>query len=268
MCSVSFPVQNLAHGFRQFCAADGFADETPGIDYGEILRRAEEEADVVVWDGGNNDTPFFRPDVHIVLLDPHRAGHELLYYPGETNLLMAHVAVVNKVDTASAEQVEAVLRNIRRYAPGAEIVLAESPVTVSDPSRIQGRRVLVVEDGPTLTRGEMAFGAGTIAAREFGAARLIDPRPCACGTLKKAFRDYPHMGAVLPALGYSREQIRDLERTIDKVDCDLVLFATPVQLPLLLSIGKPTLRVRYDYRDHSPPFLEDALMERLGPLLA
>ena len=199
MCSVSFPVQNLAHGFRQFCAADGFADETPGIDYGEILRRAEEEADVVVWDGGNNDTPFFRPDVHIVLFDPHRAGHELLYYPGETNLLMAHVAVVNKVDTASAEQVEAVLRNIRRYAPGAEIVLAESPVTVSDPSRIQGRRVLVVEDGPTLTRGEMAFGAGTIAAREFGAARLIDPRPCACGTLKKAFRDYPHMGAVLPA---------------------------------------------------------------------
>jgi predicted GTPase len=195
------------------------------------------------------------------LFDPHRAGHERLYYPGETNMLMADIAVINKVDTAPAENVEKVGETIRQCAPRAKIVLAESPVLVSDPERIRGRRVLVVEDGPTLTHGEMAYGAGVIAARVFGAAELVDPRPYAVGSIREAYHRYPHMGPVLPAMGYSPRQVKDLEESINGAECDLVLFATPIQITRLLSLNKPTLRVRYEYKDHGEPTLEDRLLE-------
>jgi len=234
-----------------------------GVDYDQILKEAEEETDVIVWDGGNNDTPFYQPDIHIVLFDPHRAGHELLYYPGETNMLMADIAIINKVDTASPAQVEQVRKSIEQRAPRAKIVLAESPVLVSNPERIQGKRVLVVEDGPTLTHGEMPYGAGVIAAKKYGAADIVDPRPYAVGTIQETYRRYPHIGPLLPAMGYSRNQIHDLERTIKSADCDLVLFATPIQLTRILSINKLTVRVRYEYRDHDHPLLEEVLRDRL-----
>jgi predicted GTPase len=237
-----------------------------GVDYGRILETAEKEADVIVWDGGNNDTPFYFPDVHIVLFDPHRSGHELLYYPGETNMLMADIAVINKVDTAPASNVDVVRKNIEQHAPRAEIVLAESPVLVNRPERIQGKRVLVVEDGPTLTHGGMPYGAGVIAARTFGAAELVDPRPYAVGTIKETYGLYPHIGPLLPAMGYSKDQIDDLEQSINQADCDLVIFATPIHITRILSIGKPTLRVRYEYRDHGHPILEDLLLSRLEAL--
>lgn len=234
-----------------------------GIDYGKILKAAEKEADVIVWDGGNNDTPFYQPDVHIVLFDPHRVGHEMLYYPGETNMLMADIAIINKVDTATSQAVEQSKKNIEKYAAHAKIVQAESPVLVRDPERIKGKRVLVVEDGPTLTHGEMPYGAGIIAAEKFGASEIIDPHPYAVGTIKEIFADYSNTGPVLPAMGYSEEQTRDLEQTINNVDCDLVLFSTPIQLKRILSINKPAIRVRYEYKDHVKPFLEDVLMEHL-----
>ncbi|MFC1859822.1 cyclic 2,3-diphosphoglycerate synthase, partial [Thermodesulfobacteriota bacterium] len=227
-----------------------------GVDYGKILKAAEQEADVIIWDGGNNDTPFYYPDIHIVLFDPHRAGHELLYYPGQTNLLMADIAVINKVDTAPHEKVEQVRRNIEQYAPKAEIVLAESSVIVSQPELIKGRRVLVVEDGPTLTHGDMPFGAGVVAAKIYQASEIIDPRPYAAGSIKEIYQRYSHLDSVLPAMGYSKDQIHDLERTIENAECDLVLFATPIHLPRILSINKPTLRVRYEYHDYGEPTLE------------
>ena len=235
-----------------------------GVDYRMILEAAEKEADVIVWDGGNNDTPFYRPDVHIVLFDPHRPGHELLYYPGETNMLMADIAVINKVDTALPENIAKVRANIEQYAPSATIVLAESPIIVRCPDLIRGQRVLVVEDGPTLTHGGMSVGAGYIAATQFGAREVIDPRPYAAGTIKEVYRKYPHIGPLLPAMGYSAEQILDLEETINRTECDLVLFATPIQLTRVLNINKPTLRVRYGYRDHGEPRLEECLLSRLG----
>jgi predicted GTPase len=234
-----------------------------GVDYGQILKSAEGEADLIVWDGGNNDIPFYQPDIHIVLFDPHRAGHELLYYPGETNMLMADIAVINKVDTASLAQVEKVRRNIEKYAPNAEILLAESPVMVRDPDQIKGKKVLVVEDGPTLTHGEMPFGAGVVAAKTFGAIEIVDPRPYAVGTIKETYIRYPNTGPVLPAMGYSKDQIQDLESTINNVDCDLVLFATPIHLTRILSIKKLTVRVRYEYKDHDRPLLEEVLLRRL-----
>jgi predicted GTPase len=234
-----------------------------GIDYGQILKSAEGEADLIVWDGGNNDIPFYQPDIHIVLFDPHRAGHELLYYPGETNMLMADIAVINKVDTASLAQVEKVRRNIEKYAPDAEILLAESPVMVRDPDQIKGKKVLVVEDGPTLTHGEMPFGAGVVAAKTFGAIEIVDPRPYAVGSIKETYIRYPNTGPVLPAMGYSKDQIQDLESTINNVDCDLVLFATPIHLTRILSINKVTVRVRYEYKDHDRPLLEEVLLRRL-----
>jgi len=234
-----------------------------GIDYGKILKQAEKEADVIVWDGGNNDTPFYCPNVHIVLFDPHRAGHELLYYPGETNMLMADIAIINKVDTAPPEKIKQVKKNIEKYGRNAEIVLAESSVLVSDPDLIKGKRVLVVEDGPTLTHGNMSFGAGIIAAKLHKAAEIIDPRPYAVGTIKETYRHYPHIDSVLPAMGYSEDQIHDLEYTIKKTDCDLVLFATPIHLPRILDIKKPNLRVRYEYRDYGSPTLEELLLKRL-----
>jgi predicted GTPase len=234
-----------------------------GVDYGKILKAAEEEADIIVWDGGNNDTPFYFPAVHIVLFDPHRAGHERLYYPGETNMLMADIAIINKVNTAPPTGVEQVRKNILQYAPRAQIVLAESPVTVTHPGHISGKRVLVVEDGPTLTHGEMTYGAGHIAAETYGAALIIDPRPYAVGTIKETFARYPHVRKVVPAMGYGKKQIKDLEMSINNADCDMVLFATPIQLTRVLSINKPSLRFLYDYRDYEPPFLEEVLLRRL-----
>jgi predicted GTPase len=234
-----------------------------GVDYGRILEAAQAEADVIVWDGGNNDTPFYFPDVHIVLFDAHRAGHERLYYPGETNMLMADIAVINKVDTAPSEKVEEVRQNIQRYAPRAVIVHAESPVRVDQPHRIQGKRVLVVEDGPTLTHGGMAYGAGLVAAEQFGAAEIIDPRPFAVGTVKETLQRYSHIARVLPAVGYSGEQVRDLAATINAARCDLVLSATPIELPRILTLDKPTIRVRYDYKDHGTPTLEEVLVGHL-----
>ncbi len=237
-----------------------------GVDYGKILAAAQKEADVIVWDGGNNDTPFYRPDVHVVMFDPHRAGHERLYFPGETNLLMADIAVINKVDTAPEDKVEAVKRNIERFAPRADIVAAESPVIVTDPDQIRGRRVLVVEDGPTLTHGGMAFGAGAVAARRFGAAEMVDPRPYAVGSIAQVYRDYPHIDRVLPAMGYSTEQIAELQETINNTPCDLLLFATPIQLTQLVKIARPSIRVRYEYQDRGEPTLEQVLLKRFAGL--
>jgi predicted GTPase len=238
-----------------------------GVDYGEILSRAEEEADVILWDGGNNDTPFYRPDIHIVLLDPLRAGHELLYFPGETNLLMADIAVINKVSSAGIAQIEQVRRNILDRNPDADILLADSSLLVSDPARIRGKRVLVVEDGPTLTHGGMPYGAGKRAAEVYGAGEIVDPRTSAVGTIEETYRAYPHMDAVLPAMGYSESQVADLERTINDADADLVLFATPIQITRILNLNKPALRVRYEYTDHGTPTLEDTLLPRMDGLL-
>jgi predicted GTPase len=201
-----------------------------------------------------------------VVFDPHRAGHERLYYPGETNLLMTDIAVINKVDSAEPEKVDQVRGNIEKHAPRATIVLAESAICVDNPNQIRGKRVLVVEDGPTLTHGEMTYGAGIIAAQRYEAAEIVDPRPAITGTIKETYESYPHIGALLPAMGYGEQQIRDLQQTINRTDCDLVLFATPIDLPKLVSINKPTLRVRYEYRDHRSPKLGEVLLKRLQKL--
>ena len=238
-----------------------------GIDYQKVLKEAEKEADIIIWDGGNNDTPFFSPDIHIVLFDPHRAGHELLYYPGETNMIMADIAIIYKVNTASPEQIEQVRQNIEQHAPKARIILADSKVTVNQADRISNKRVLVVEDAPTLTHGGMSHGAGMIAAQMYGAAVIVDPRPYAVGTLKKTYTSYPHIGPVLPAMGYSPSQIGDLEKTINNVACDLVLFATPIKLDRLLSIKHPAMRVFYTYSDHGQPDLENMLLSSLDRII-
>jgi predicted GTPase len=232
-----------------------------GIDYEKILRQAEQEADVIVWDGGNNDTPFYKPDINIVVFDPHRAGHETRYHPGETNMLMADIAIINKVDSARVENVEKVKKTIEKHTPRARIILADSEVIADDADAIKGKRVLVVEDGPTLTHGEMGYGAGVIAARRFGAAELVDPRPYLSSTIKETFEKYPNIGTLLPAMGYSPRQMKDLETTINNTECDLVLSATPIDLLKLLSIEKPTMRIRYEYKDNSRPTLEDLLKE-------
>ena len=234
-----------------------------GVDYEKVLREAEKEGDIIVWDGGNNDTPFFRPDIHVVVFDPHRPGHETAYHPGETNLILADVAVINKVDSAVPENVEKVRKAIERNNPRAQIVLADSELSAENPEQIRGKRVLVVEDGPTLTHGEMEYGAGVIAARRFGAAQLVDPQPYLTGTLKEIFKDYPCIGSLLPAMGYSPQQMKDLEGTINSAECDLVLVATPIDLTRLLSINKPSIRIRYEYRDNSEPTLEAIIKELL-----
>ena len=235
-----------------------------GIDYRQILAQAEQEADVIVWDGGNNDTPFFKPDIHVVLFDPLRPRHGRLYFPGETNMLMSDIAIINKVDSAEPVNIEVVRRNIKDYAPRADILLAHSQVLVKEPERLRGKTVLVVEDGPTLTHGGMAYGAGLVAAEKFGAAHIVDPRPFAAGTLQAVFKQYPHLGPVLPALGYSQEQVRDLEATINNAPCDLVLFSTPIHLRRLLSLNKPAIRVRYEYADYGEPTLQEVLEKRMG----
>jgi predicted GTPase len=235
-----------------------------GVDYERILRQAEEEADIIVWDGGNNDLPFFRPDLHIVVADPHRPGHEVRYHPGEANLRAADVVVINKVDTADPDGIAQVRRNIQEVNPQAIVVEAASPIFVEDPGAIQGRRVLVIEDGPTLTHGEMAYGAGVTAARRFGAAELVDPRPYAVRSIAETFRKYPHIGPLLPAMGYGDEQIRDLEETINATPCDLVLAATPVDIRRLLKVRYPVDRVRYELQVIGRPTLEEILLRRFG----
>ncbi len=235
-----------------------------GVDYGEILRRAEKEADVIVWDGGNNDLPFYKPDLHIVVADPHRAGHELSYHPGETNLRMADVVVINKIDTADLANIAEVRHNIRSVNPKAVIVEAASPITVEDPAAIAGARVLVVEDGPTLTHGEMAYGAGTVAAQRFGAAEIIDPRPYAAGSIRATFEAYPGIGRLLPAMGYGDDQVRDLQETIANTPADRVIIGTPIDLARVVKIGQPTHRVRYELQEIGQPTLEDILGQKLA----
>jgi predicted GTPase len=235
-----------------------------GIDYRQILARAEQEADVIVWDGGNNDTPFFAPDLLVVLFDALRPGHERAYFPGETNMLLADIAIINKVNAAKPDNIERIRQNISKYAPRADMVLATSPPLVKEPERVAGKTVLVVEDGPTLTHGGMAYGAGWVAAQNFGAAEIVDPRPFAVGTLQEVFSRYPHIGRVLPAMGYSEAQIKDLAATINNTPADLVLFSTPIHLCRLIACNKPTIRVRYEYQDYGEPTLQEVLKERLA----
>lgn len=230
-----------------------------GVDYFEILKRAEKEADIIVWDGGNNDFPFYRSDLHIVLLDALRPGDELFYHPGEANLRMADVAIINKIDSAAAEDVEEVRSNIREVNPKATIVDAASPVFCDDPEKIRNKRVLVIEDGPTLTHGEMAFGAGIVAARKYGARELVDPKPHAVGSIRESFENYPEIGSLLPAMGYGSEQIKDLEKTINKVGCDCVIVATPVDLSKLIKIKKPSVRVTYEIDEIGKPDLRGVI---------
>ncbi len=235
-----------------------------GVDYEAILRQAEQEADIIIWDGGNNDLPFFRTDYHIVVVDPHRPGHEMRYHPGEANVRLADALVVNKIDTAEPAGVDTVLRNIRQLNPRASIVRAASPLFVDDPAAIQGQRVLVVEDGPTLTHGEMAYGAGVVAARQFGAAEIVDPRPYAVRTIAATYAKYPNTGPVLPAMGYSPEQIADLEETINRTPVDMVLVATPIDLGRLVDIDRPSQRVRYELQEIGRPTLTDLLRATFG----
>jgi predicted GTPase len=232
-----------------------------GVDYEAILRQAEQEADVIVWDGGNNDLPFYKPDLTITVVDPHRPGHELTYYPGEANVRIADVIVVNKVDSATPENVARVIENVLSINPRATIIKANSTITVDDESVIRGKSVLVVEDGPTLTHGEMQFGAGTIAARRFGAREIVDPKPYAVKSIAATYVKYPKTGTVLPAMGYGKQQIADLEKTIDAVPCDAVVIGTPIDLRRVLKIRKPSVRVQYALEEITAPDI-DAILEK------
>jgi predicted GTPase len=234
-----------------------------GIDYAAILTAAEQEADVILWDGGNNDTPFVEPDVHVVVLDPHRPGHELRYHPGETNLRMADVCVVNKIDSATQEGIDAVLDSIHNSTRDARVVLAASPFEIEgNGHEIAGKRVLAVEDGPTLTHGEMTYGAAVLAAKQHGAAELIDPRPFAVGSIAETFEQYPGVGTLLPAMGYGRKQMEDLRETIERSDADLVLIGTPIDLRRLIELDTPALRVTYKLQEVGEPTLKDVLAEK------
>jgi len=232
-----------------------------GVDYQAILDEAEKEADVILWDGGNNDFSFYKADLEIVVADPHRPGHELLYHPGETNFRRADVIVINKMDTADQEKVGLVMENIKKFNPEARIIRANSPITVTEGERVSGKRVLVVEDGPTLTHGEMAYGAGVVAARKFGAADIIDPRPFAVGSIRDTFNKYTHLDKVLPAMGYGEKQIAELTETINRSDCDLVVSGTPIDLSRLIETEKKILRVRYDIEEIGSPDLEEVLRD-------
>jgi predicted GTPase len=232
-----------------------------GVDYERILRQAEKEADIILWDGGNNDTPFYVADLEIVVADPHRPGHELAYFPGEVNLRRGQVIVINKVDTAAPQDVQTVKKNIERSNPKAKIVEMACRVSVSSPELVKGKRVLVVEDGPTLTHGEMPYGAGVVAARQWGAAELIDPRPYAIGSIRGTFEHYPHIGSLLPAMGYSAIQRHELEETIKRTPCDLVLVATPIDLTRAIKLDKPNLRVTYEVEELTKPGLIETLVE-------
>ncbi len=234
-----------------------------GVDYQDILKEAEKESDVIVWDGGNNDLPFYIPDLEIVVVDPHRPGHELLYYPGTANLYRADVVVINKVDSTTHENIELVENNVKIKNPKAVIIHADSPIFIDKPEDIKGKKVLVVEDGPTLTHGEMKYGAGIVAARQYGAHEIIDPRPYAVGSIKKTFEKYPHIGTLLPAMGYSRTQMKELEKTINDTPCDLVLVATPIDLGRLLKINKPHKRVRYELQEKEALGLKNIIENRI-----
>jgi predicted GTPase len=235
-----------------------------GVDYERILREAEKEADVIIWDGGNNDLPFYKPDLHIVVDDPHRPGHDMTYHPGEANLRSADVVVINKIDTADLGNIAIVRRNIRAANPQAIVIEAASPIFVEDPNAIVGKDVLVIEDGPTLTHGEMAYGAGVVAAHRFGAANIVDPRPYACGTIAETYKKYPKTGAILPAMGYGGQQVADLAETINNVPCDLVIIATPIDLRRVIEINRPTQRVRYELQEIGQPNLVDVLKNKFG----
>lgn len=232
-----------------------------GIDYELIIRDAEKEADIILWDGGNNDMPFYVPNLHVTVVDPHRPGHEISYYPGENNLLMADVVVINKIDSASPEDVAEVRANIAKYNPDAIVVDGASPITVDKPELIRGQSVLAIEDGPTVTHGEMAYGAGVVAAQKFGACELVDPRPYTVGSITQTFEKYPDIGMLLPAMGYGKEQIKDLEMTINKTKCDTAIIATPIDLSRLMKINKPTVRVGYKLQEIGSPNLAEILTD-------
>jgi len=235
-----------------------------GVDYEMILREAEKEADVILWDGGNNDTPFYKPDLHITLVDPHRAGHELTYYPGETNFLMADLLIVNKVQTADPVKVVEVLDNCRRYNPKARVIKCASKITVDKPELIAGKRALVIEDGPTLTHGGMTYGAGWFAAKNSGAAEIVDPKPYAVGSIAATYKKYPNAGAILPAMGYSDQQIADLEATIDATPCDVVVEGTPIDLTRILKVNKPIAGVTYELEELEPGVIEEMVKKVVG----
>ncbi|MFZ0706925.1 MAG: cyclic 2,3-diphosphoglycerate synthase [Candidatus Korobacteraceae bacterium] len=224
-----------------------------GVDYYDIMKAAEQDGDVILWDGGNNDTSFYRPDLDIVVLDPHRPGHELSYFPGEVNFRTAHVLIINKVDTANPDAVETVRRNIAQHNPTAQVIETACQVTAANPKSIAGKRVLVIEDGPTLTHGEMRYGAGIVAADRYRAGEVVDPRPYAAGSIKKTFEKFPHLGKLLPAMGYSETQRHELQETIQRVPCDLVLVATPIDLARTIHIDKPNVRVRYEVEELGKP---------------
>jgi len=235
-----------------------------GVDYEKIVRQAEQEVDIILWDGGNNDFSFYVSDLQIVVADPHRPGHESKYYPGETNALLADVFVLNKVDTADPDAVIQLRENLRQLNPDAIQIEAASPLFVDDPASIKGKRVLVVEDGPTLTHGEMAYGAGYVAARRFGAAEIVDPRPFAVESIAATYEKYPTTGPVLPAMGYGEKQMKELEETINAADVDLVIIGTPIDLTRVIKINKPYQRVRYELQEIGQPTLEDILKEKFG----
>ena len=234
-----------------------------GVDYQEILKRAEKDVDIIVWDGGNNDLPFYKPDLHIVVTDPHRAGHEMTYYPGEINLRMADVVVMNKIDTADLDKINQLRENIHQLAPEAILIEAASPLTVDHPELIRGKRVLVVEDGPTLTHGEMKYGAGVVAAQKYGAKEIVDPRPYAIGTIKDTYTKYPGIGTLLPAMGYGKKQIQELEDTINAVDCDIVIIGTPIDLSRIIKINKKSIRVKYELQEIGKPNLYEVLSQKI-----
>ncbi len=230
-----------------------------GVDYETIIRQAENEADVVLWDGGNNDFSFYNSDLHIVVVDPHRPGHEIAFHPGETNLRMADVIVINKMDTADPENVNIIRSNIERLNPAAVIIEAASPVSVTEPEKIRGKRVLVIEDGPTLTHGYMTFGAGIVAAKKFGVGEVVEAKPFAVGTIKETYDKYTHLSVILPAMGYGEQQIKDMEETIRRADCDAIVSATPIDLTRVLTIDKPVVRVNYDLQEIGKPTVKDIL---------
>ncbi|UCE15119.1 MAG: GTPase [Candidatus Heimdallarchaeota archaeon] len=233
-----------------------------GVDYARILEEAEKEADIILWDGGNNDFPFYFPDLWITVADPHRLGHETSYYPGHTNLLAANIVIINKIDTAKSEDVETLTETVIKENPKAEIIKAESPVVVEDQSMIKGRRVLIVEDGPTVTHGDMEYGAGMVAAKKNQVAEIVNPRPFAVRSIKDTFNKYPHLSQVLPAMGYGRKQIKDLEETINMVDADVVIIGTPIDLRRLIRINKPATRVTYSLDDRSAQSLTNILRKK------
>ncbi len=235
-----------------------------GVDYEAILQEAEQEAEIILWDGGNNDIPFYVSDLEIVVTDPHRAGHETRYHPGETNLRRAQVVIINKIDTAEVVEIDKLRHAITKTNPKATVIEAASPITAVGQEQIQGKRVLVIEDGPTLTHGEMPYGAGMIAARQFGASEIINPRPWAMGSIQETFEKYPKVGPLLPAMGYGPEQIRDLEATINAVNCDLVIIGTPIDLNRIVNIQKPTVRVTYELQEIGSPNLNTVLKPFTG----